>query len=425
MASYDTANRGNHRLCLDFSFFLQHGIITAIKQFITKNEQIKEEKELQNLGFGMMRLPVQNGDPTDFDYAQLNEMADTFLAAGYTYFDTSFVYHNGASETATRKAVVERHPRDSFTVATKFPTFLLIPEEKIEAAFQSQLDKLGVEYIDYYLLHNIQNVYYDGYDGKGGIVKTTHLFDHAKKWKAEGKIRHLGISFYSSAKLLDRILTEHPEIEFVQIALNPIDWDSELVQAGPCYEVIRRHGRKVVIMEAVKGGGLARLPEEAEALLKAAHPDWSIASWSLRFCLGLEDVIAVLSGMSTIEQMRDNIKTSDAAEVLTAEDRKVLCEAMRIYRESAPIKQSEIGCCKGLLYHGVPVTAILQAYSICQIQPDPGFSDDNNYLKNAIAEVEHVDFSKGLSKQTVITPDGADITALVENAVEWLTEHTF
>ena len=379
---------------------------------------------MKNLGFGMMRLPVKSG-PTDFDYDQLNAMVDAFLEAGYTYFDTSFVYHNGESETAVRKALIERHPRDSFTVATKFPTFNLVPENEIEDVFQSQLDKLGVDYIDYYLLHNIQNVYYDGYDGKGGIVKTTHLFDHAKKWKEDGKIRHLGISFHSSAKLLDRVLAEHPEIEFVQIALNPIDWDSELVQAGPCYDVIRKHGRKVVIMEAVKGGGLAKLPEEAEALLKAAHRDWSIASWSVRFCLEKEDVIAVLSGMSTLEQVQDNTATSNKAERLTEEDHKVLAEAMRIYRESAPIKQSEIEQYKDLVYHGVPVSAILQAYSICQIQPNPGFSDDNNYLKNAIAEAEHVDFHNGLEKQTVITADGKDITETVEKAVAWLTENSF
>jgi len=379
---------------------------------------------MKNLGFGMMRLPVLSG-PTDFDYEQLNRMVDAFLDAGYTYFDTSYVYHNGKSEEATRKALVERHPRESFTVATKFPTFMLIPEEKIEETFQRQLDNLGVDYIDYYLLHNIQNVYYDGYDGKGGIVKTTHLFDHAKKWKEDGKIRHLGISFHSSAKLLDRVLTEHPEIEFVQIALNPIDWDSELVQAGPCYEVIRRHGRKVVIMEAVKGGGLAKLPEKAESVLKAVHPEWSIASWSVRFCLEKEDVIAVLSGMSTLEQVLDNTKTANSAEPLTDEEKKALAEAMRLYRESAPVKQSEIERYKGLAYHGVPVSAILQAWSICQIQPDPGFSDDNNYLKNAIAEAEHIDFHKGLEKQTVITADGTDVTELVEKAVGWLTEHSF
>ena len=380
---------------------------------------------MKNLGFGMMRLPVIGGDPANFDYKQINAMVDAFLEAGFTYFDTSFVYHNGKSEEATRKALIERHPRGNFTVATKFPTFFELPEEKIEETFHSQLVNLGVDCIDYYLLHNIQNVYYDGYDGNGGIVKTTHLFDHAKKWKDDGKIRHLGISFHSSAKLLDRILTEHPEIEFVQIALNPIDWDSELVQAGPCYEVIRRHGRKVIIMEAVKGGGLAKLPEEAESLLKAAHPDWSIASWSVRFGLSLDGVIAVLSGMSTLEQVMDNTETSNEARPLTDEDRKVLAEAMRIYRESAPIKQSEIDRYNGLMYHGVPVSAILQAYSICQIQPDPGFADDNNYLKNAVAEAEHVDFHHGLEKQTVIAADGEDITETIEKAVAWLTEHSF
>lgn len=379
---------------------------------------------MKNLGFGMMRLPVLSG-PTDFDYAQLNKMVDAFLDAGYTYFDTSYVYHSGKSEEATRKALVERHPRESYTVATKFPTFMLIPEDRIEETFQSQLDNLGVDYIDYYLLHNIQTVYYDGYDGNGGIIKATNLFDHAKKWKEEGKIRHLGISFHSSAKLLDRVLSEHPEIEFVQIALNPIDWDSELVQAGPCYDVIRKHGRKVIIMEAVKGGGLAKLPEEAETLLKAVHPDWSIASWSLRFCLEKEDVIAVLSGMSTLEQILDNTKTSDEAVPLSEEDKVALSQAMRIYRESAPIPQSEIDQYKGLLYHGVPVSAILQAYSICHIQPDPGFSDDNNYLKNAIAEAERVDFHNGLEKQSVLTVDGKDITDLMEKAVAWLTEHSF
>ncbi|MBR0392589.1 MAG: hypothetical protein IJK38_09740, partial [Oscillospiraceae bacterium] len=175
----------------------------------------------------------------------------------------------------------------------------------------------------------------------------------------------------------------------------------------------------------VKGGGLAKLPEEAEALLKAAHPDWSIASWSVRVGLSLDGVITVLSGMSTLEQVMDNTATSNEAQPLTEEDRKVLAEAMRIYRESAPIRQSEIDQYKGLMYHGVPVTAILQAYSICQIQPDPGFSDDNNYLKNAIAEAEHVDFHNGLEKQAVVTNDGKDITEMVEKAVAWLTEHSF
>ena len=133
-------------------------------------------------------------------------MADEFLAAGYTYFDTSYVYHNGKSENAVRKAVAERHNRDSFTIATKFPVFNMVPEDKADKLFAEQLENLGTEYADYYLLHNIQTVYYEGYDGKGGIVGSTHLFYHAKKWKEEGRIKHLGISFHSSAKQLGRVL---------------------------------------------------------------------------------------------------------------------------------------------------------------------------------------------------------------------------
>lgn len=380
---------------------------------------------MSKLGFGMMRLPVIGGDPTAFDYGKLEEMVDEFLAAGFTYFDTSFVYHDGKSEEATRKALVERHARDSFTVATKFPTFLDIPEDRVEETFQAQLANLGVDYVDYYLLHNIQNVNYDGYDGAGGVVKATRLFEHAERWMEDGRIRHLGFSFHSSARLLDRILEEHPEVEFVQIPVNPIDWDSELVQASACYDVIRKHGRQVVIMETVKGGGLAKLPDEAEALLKEAHPDWSIASWSVRFGMALDGVIAVLSGMSTLAQVRDNANTFAGGQLLSERDRGLLAEAMRIYRESAPLKQSEIDRYRGLMYHGVPVTAILQAYSICQIQPDPGFSDDNNYLKNAFAEAEHVDFHGGLERQAVVTADGEDITEKVEAAVAWLTENSF
>lgn len=376
------------------------------------------------LGFGMMRLPTFSS-PTDFDYKQIFQMVDEYLAAGYTYFDTSFVYHNGKSEEAVRKSVVERHPRESFTIATKFPTFNLVPENEIDSIFETQLKNLGTDYVDFYLLHNLQNIYYDEVDGSGGIVKTTNLFDHAKKFKSEGKIKHLGFSFHSSAKLLDRILTEHPEVEFVQIALNPIDWDSELVQAGKCYEVIRKHGKKVVIMEPIKGGGLAKLPADAEKILKEINPNDSIASWSLRFSLDLDDVITVLSGMSTLEQVKDNIKTTEAAKPLSEKEKSALAEAMKIYRESAPIKQSEIDKYRGLTYNKVPVTAILQAYSICQVQPDPGFSDDNNYLKNSFIEEAHLDFFKGLPKEKVIAADGEDITEKVEKAVKWLREHSF
>lgn len=376
------------------------------------------------LGFGMMRLPVKNGDPTDFDYEQLNEMADTFMAAGYTYFDTSYVYHNGKSEEATRKAVVERHPRDSFTVATKFPTFSLKQESEIEPIFESQLKNLGVDYIDYYLLHNIQTVYYDGIDGKGGIVKTAHLFDHAKQWLADGKIRHLGISFHSSAKLLDRVLTEHPEIEFVQIPFNYIDCESELVQAMDAYKVIRKHDRLSVFMEPVKGGGLSMVPEAAAKKLKEMNPDESIASWAIRFAGSFEGVICNLSGMSTVEQVKDNIHTVQNLEPLTEEEMTQLKEVVKIYKAAGPVG-ADLSKYKGLKLHGAPVTGILEAYNMCQLQPDPGFSDDNNYLKNTIAEEAHRDCFGELPDEKVILADGTDVTEEVLKAEKWLIEHSF
>ena len=377
-----------------------------------------------NLGFGMMRLPVNGGDPTDFDYPQLFQMVDCFLDEGYTYFDTSYVYHNGKSEEAVKKAVVERHPRDRFTIATKFPTFDLKKEEEIEPIFARQLENLGVDFIDYYLLHNFQTVYYDGIDGTGGVIKTCHLFDHALKWKEAGKIRHLGISFHSSADLLDRILTEHPEIEFVQIALNYIDWESEFVQAGKCYEVIRRHGKEVVIMQPVKGGGLAAVPEAAQNALKEMDSEASIVSWALRFAGSLDGVICTLSGMSTLEQMRENTKAFKAFSPLTKGERDQLHEVVRLYKDAGPIG-ADLSRFQGLTFHGAPVTGIMEAYNICQLQPDPGFTDDNNYLKNVIAAKAHLDCFGHLPEERVILADGTDATEEVLKAEQWLIKNSF
>ena len=377
-----------------------------------------------HLGFGLMRLPVNNGDPTNFDFPQLFQMVDCFLDAGYTYFDTRYVYHNGKSEEAVRKAVVERYPRDRFTIATKFPTFDLKKEEEIEPIFARQLENLGVDCIDYYLLHNFQTVYYDGVDGTGGVIKTCHLFDHALKWKEAGKTRRLGISFHSSADLLDRILTEHPEIEFVQIALNYIDWESEFVQAGKCHEVIRRHGKEAIIMQPVKGGGLAAVPETARNALKEMDSEASIVSWALRFAGSLDGVICILSGMSTLEQMQENTQAFKVLSPLTEGERSQRHEVVRLYKDAGPVG-ADLSRFEGLTLHGAPVTGIMEAYNICQLQPDPGFTDDNNYLKNVIAAKAHLDCSGQLPEEKVILADGTDATEEVLKAERWLIENSF
>lgn len=379
------------------------------------------------LGFGMMRLPVLNNDPTDFDYEQLNKMVDTFLAAGYNYFDTSYVYHNGKSQIAVREAVVKRHPREKLLIATKFPTFNLQPgdEDKIEGVFQSQLDDLGVDYIDYYLLHNFQTRYYDGYDGKGGVIKSEHLIEHALKWKEEGKIRHLGFSFHSSAALLDRILTEHPEFEFVQIALNYVDWNSQLVQAGACYDVIRKHGKKVVVMEPVKGGGLAAVPDAVKKALQEKDPNRSVASWAIQFVGSLDGLVCTLSGMSTTAQVEDNVKTYAQMEPLSETEMKWLREDVnQLWRSAGPCG-ADLSRYEGVSLYGVPATAIVEGYNACQLCPDPGFADDNNYLLNVVAENYHRDFKEELPKETLINAKGEDVTEEVYKAYKWLREHTF
>ena len=376
------------------------------------------------LGFGMMRLPVNNDDPTDFDYVQVNRMVDEFIDAGFTYFDTSYVYHKGKSEEATRKSLVERHPRDRFTVATKFPTFDMKHEDEIEPIFSRQLENLGVDYIDYYLLHNVQTIYYDGIDGSGGIMQACHLFDHAMKWRETEKIKHLGFSFHSSAKLLDRILTEHPEMEFVQIALNYYDWESGFVQARKCYEVIRKHGRQVVIMEPVKGGCLASAPQEAEALLKARDADASVVSWALRFTVDLDGVLAVLSGMSTPEQVQENITLFQTAQPLTAEDKEVLQQVVSIYKKNGPLKTANFSAYAGLRYHGIPVSDLLDAYNTCQFQPNPSYGCDNCYIKNTMAEEAHLDCFGQLPEEKVLLDDGRDVTELVKKAEKWLIENS-
>ena len=241
----------------------------------------------------------------DLYVPQVCGMVDTFLARGYTYFDTAYFYHGGKSECAVRDALVKRHSRESFLLADKLPLMHLKDADSGEAQariFHEQLEKCGVDYFDYYLLHSLTA---ESYETAGRL----DTFAFLSRMKEEGKIRRLGFSFHDKADVLDRVLTEHPEAEFVQLQINYLDWEDERVQSRKCYETVRRHGKQVVVMEPVKGGKLAKLPEEAAAILRQAHPDWSPASWAIRFAAGLEGVVMVLSGMSTLGQVEENTQS--------------------------------------------------------------------------------------------------------------------
>lgn len=376
------------------------------------------------LGFGFMRLPLLSADQTDIDREQLNKMVDLFLERGFTYFDTSFAYHNGTSEDALKRAVVERHPRESFTIATKFPTFSVKTEDQVEPIFAQQLKNLGTDYVDYYLLHILNRKFYDGLDGKGGVVKSCHLFEHAKKWKEEGKIRHIGFSFHDSAEELDHILSEHPEVEFVQIIINYFDWDSYFIQSRKCYEVIRKYGKKVVVMEPVKGGFLASLPENEEKRLRTLRPDWTPASWALHFAQSHEGVLAVLSGMSTLAQVEDNTASMREYEALSDKEMDVLAGTSSELKKAGPEKESDFSRYEKVTYHGIPVSDILDSYNSAMVQPNPLFSGEMNYLANRLLALGVTDIHQQFPDEKVIV-GGEDITSRVKKAWDFLVEHAF
>lgn len=236
------------------------------------------------LGFGAMRLPLADPDDvTAIDIEQLKAMMDEFIAKGGTYVDTAFVYHNGASETALREALVERYPRDAYTLATKCLAWACPTKEEAQACLPTSLERLGVDYIDYYLLHNLggaRTAKFDEYD----------TWNYVAKAKADGLVRHVGFSMHDGPETLEEILTAHPEVDFVQLQVNYLDWDDPVTQSARCMEVAAAHGVPVIIMEPVRGGRLANLPERGAEVLAAADPDASQASWAYRFCLDLPGV---------------------------------------------------------------------------------------------------------------------------------------
>lgn len=283
----------------------------------------EEFARIFKLGFGCMRLPLLDpNDQKSIDMDHFKSMVDEFIAKGGTYFDTAFVYHDGTSEVALREALVKRYPREAYTVATKCLAWAAPDAETAKSNLPTSLERLGLDYVDFYLLHNVGGKRTAKFDEYG-------MWEYAKEMKAKGLIKHIGFSMHDDAETLDALLTAHPETEFVQLQINYLDWEDPVIQSRACLEVARKHDVPVIIMEPVRGGRLAGdLPERVADVFKAARPELSTASWALRFCYELPGVITTLSGMSTLEQVRQNMDEANACAPFSDEEKAVLDEAI-------------------------------------------------------------------------------------------------
>lgn len=277
------------------------------------------------LGFGLMRLPRKLGR---IDVAQVSEMVDLFMDAGFTYFDTARIYPG--SEAATRKALVSRYPRESFTIATKLNTMIAPTAKLARKQIETSMRNLGVDYVDYYLLHGLMAGTYKSYENLG-------LWDYVRDLKERGIVRQFGFSFHASPELLDQLLTENPDVDFVQLQINYADWENPRVTSRANYEVARKHKKPIVVMEPVKGGALANPQREVRTLMDIVAPEASYASWAIRFAAGLDGILAVLSGMSNVEQVKDNVSYMRDFHPLDDEEMDVIRRAREIMGASVEI----------------------------------------------------------------------------------------
>lgn len=309
---------------------------------------MKENFNIQkNFGFGCMRLPMNEAQ---VDYQRCNRMFDTFMDAGFNYFDTAHGYMDGKSEGILQKCLTSRYPRESYVLTNKLSTPFFHKQEDIRPLFQSQLEACGVDYFDFYLMHAQDKELFEKY-------KKCKAYETALELQAEGKFKHFGISFHDKAEVLEQILTEYPQIEVVQIQLNYVDYEDVAVDSKRVYEVCRKYRKPVIVMEPVKGGCLVNLPEEAKAIFDCIGSD-SYASYALRFAASFEGVIMVLSGMGTLEMVEENIACMGNFQPLNEHEQEAVRRVCRIFKAQDLIACTACRYCTDSCPQDIPIPDI-------------------------------------------------------------------
>ncbi|MBR0472463.1 MAG: aldo/keto reductase [Methanosphaera sp.] len=311
---------------------------------------------LKKLGFGLMRLPVLNDKIELIDVDKVKEMIDYYMSKGFNYFDTAHVYHKGSSELIVKEVLTERYPRESFILTSKLPIFNLEKEEDMEEIFNEQLEKCGVDYFDYYLLHNVSSKHKD---------KFTRIdsFKFINEKKEEGKIKHIGISCHDSPEFLEEILVNHPEIEVVQLQINYLDWNDNVINAKECYNVACKYAKKVIIMEGLKGGSLLNLPSEAQKMLNDYDTSNSPLEWCFRFNYSLDNILVVLSGMNSLEEVKENIAIHDSFKKLSHEDYDLLEKVVIKICDNKNINCTSCNYCTDYCPKGIRIPQFFELYN--------------------------------------------------------------
>ncbi len=329
------------------------------------------------LGFGMMRLPSVAGSD-DIDIELTKKLVDTFIENGFTYFDTAWMYCGFKSENAVKEVLVNRYPRDAFTLATKLHSGFIKEKEDCDKVFNAQREKTGVDYFDYYLIHDINVHSIEVYD-------RLDVYSWIKDKKAKGLAKHIGFSFHDTPELLDKVLTEHPEFEFVQLQINYLDYESPAVQSRKCYEVAEKHNKPVIVMEPVKGGTLINIGPEAEAIYKKLNPEASVASYAIRFAKSHKNVRMVLSGMNSEAQVADNTSFMKEFKPLTEEERNAVNQVRAILASSSSIPCTGCSYCTDGCPSKIAIPKYFALYN-ADVKEDPegkrGWTPQREYYDN-------------------------------------------